>query len=70
MCGLTRCCSEGMTPLVILDRGAVDHAESIDDVLPVTLEYGNQDLVLRSCSSCSSRLHRVLEADGCFPKTN
>ncbi|CAF3424799.1 unnamed protein product [Rotaria socialis] len=34
-------CSEGVTPLVILDTGAVNHQRYIDEVLPVALKYGN-----------------------------
>ncbi|CAF3279618.1 unnamed protein product [Rotaria sp. Silwood2] len=35
-------CSKGVTPLVILDQGTVDHVEYIQKVLPITLEYGNK----------------------------
>lgn len=35
-------CTEGVTPLVILDKGTVDHARYISDVLPVALKYGNK----------------------------
>ncbi|CAF4498878.1 unnamed protein product, partial [Rotaria sp. Silwood2] len=35
-------CSKGMTPLVIFDQGTVDHAQYIDNVLPIVLEYGNK----------------------------
>jgi hypothetical protein len=35
-------CSEGVTPLVILDEGTVDHAIYIEKVLSVALKYGNQ----------------------------
>jgi transposase len=35
-------CSEGLTPLIILDGGTVDHQRYIDEVLPVALEYGNK----------------------------
>ncbi|CAM2712542.1 unnamed protein product [Rotaria socialis] len=34
-------CSEGVTPLVILDTGTVNHQRYIDEVLPVALKYGN-----------------------------
>ncbi|CAF0803011.1 unnamed protein product [Didymodactylos carnosus] len=34
-------CSEGVTPLVILDNGTVNHQQYIDEVLPVALKYGN-----------------------------
>ena len=34
-------CSEGVTPLVILDNGTVNHQRYIDEVLPVALKYGN-----------------------------
>ncbi|CAF2138385.1 unnamed protein product [Rotaria magnacalcarata] len=33
---------KGVTPLVILDEGTVDHAVYIEKVLPVVLKYGNQ----------------------------
>ncbi|CAF1131772.1 unnamed protein product [Rotaria magnacalcarata] len=35
-------CSKGVTPLVILDEGTVDHAVYIEKVLLVALKYGNQ----------------------------
>ena len=35
-------CSEGVTSLVLLDEGTVDHAVYIEKVLPVALKYGNQ----------------------------
>ncbi|CAF1350541.1 unnamed protein product [Rotaria magnacalcarata] len=35
-------CSKGVTSLVILDEGTVDHAVYIEKVLPVALKYGNQ----------------------------
>ncbi|CAF3241398.1 unnamed protein product [Rotaria socialis] len=35
-------CSKGVTPLVILGEGTVDHAVYIEKVLPVALKYGNQ----------------------------
>ena len=35
-------CSKGLTPLVILDEGTVDHTVYIENVLPVALKYGNQ----------------------------
>jgi hypothetical protein len=34
--------SKGVTPLVILDQGTVDHVEYIQKVLPVALKYGNK----------------------------
>jgi hypothetical protein len=34
-------CSKGVTPLVILDQGTVDHVEYIQKVLPIALKYGN-----------------------------
>ena len=34
-------CSKGITPLVILDEGTVDHTVYIK-VLPVALKYGNE----------------------------
>ena len=34
-------CSEGVTPLVIFDKGTVDRARYINEVLPVALKYGN-----------------------------
>lgn len=35
-------CSKGITPLVILDQGTVNHERYIRDVLPVALKYGNK----------------------------
>ncbi|CAF3799698.1 unnamed protein product [Rotaria sp. Silwood1] len=35
-------CSKGISPLVIFEEGPVDHARYIDEVLPVTLKYGNK----------------------------
>ncbi|CAF1150751.1 unnamed protein product [Didymodactylos carnosus] len=35
-------CSKGVTPLVILDTGTVDHVRYIKEVLPVALKYGNK----------------------------
>ncbi len=35
-------CSKGLTPLVILDEGTVDHTVYIEKVLPVALKYGNK----------------------------
>lgn len=35
-------CSKGVTPLVILDKGTVDHERYIKKVLPVALKYGNK----------------------------
>ncbi|CAF1508948.1 unnamed protein product [Adineta ricciae] len=35
-------CSKGVTPLVILDKGSVDHERYIKEVLPVALKYGNK----------------------------
>lgn len=35
-------CSKGITPIVIFDDGTVDHAQYIEKVLPVALEYGNK----------------------------
>ena len=37
-------CSKGITPLVILNEGTVDHAAYIEKVLPAALKYGNQVL--------------------------
>lgn len=34
-------CSKGVTPLVIMDKGTIDHAVYIEKVLPVVLKYGN-----------------------------
>ena len=38
-------CSKGITPLVILHRGTVDHVEYIEKVLPISLKYGNDAFV-------------------------
>ncbi|CAF5171461.1 unnamed protein product [Rotaria magnacalcarata] len=35
-------CSRGVTLLVILDEGTVNHQRYIDEVLPVAWEYGNK----------------------------
>jgi hypothetical protein len=35
-------CSKGVTPLVIFDQGSVDHAECIQNVLPIALKYGTK----------------------------
>lgn len=35
-------CSKGITPLVIFEKGTLDHARYIKEVLPVALKYGNQ----------------------------
>ncbi|CAF2117487.1 unnamed protein product [Rotaria magnacalcarata] len=35
-------CSKGVTPLVILGEGTVNHTVCIERVLPVALKYGNQ----------------------------
>ena len=34
-------CSEGISPLVIFEKGTVDHARYIKEVLPVALKFGN-----------------------------
>jgi hypothetical protein len=41
MVWLDACC-EGLTSLVILDNGTVDHERYIDDVLPMALECRNK----------------------------
>ena len=35
-------CSKGITVLMILDKGTVDHSCLIEKVLPVVLKYGNK----------------------------
>ena len=35
-------CSKGLTPLVILDKGTVNHERYIKEVLPVAFRYGNK----------------------------
>ena len=35
-------CSKGLTPLIILDEGTMDHQLYIDEILPVALKYGNE----------------------------
>ena len=37
-------CSKGITPLVILNKGTVDHAVYIEKVLTIALKYGNEVL--------------------------
>ena len=39
---LSVCSSKDLTLLVILDEGTVDHSSYINNVLPVTLKYGNE----------------------------
>ena len=35
-------CSKGVRPLVILDKGTIDHDRYIKEVLPVAIKYGNK----------------------------
>ena len=35
-------CNKGLTPLVILDKGTVNHERYIKEVLPVALRFGNK----------------------------
>ena len=35
-------CSKGVRPLVILDKGTIDHDRCIKEVLPVAIKYGNK----------------------------
>ena len=35
-------CSKGLTPLIILDEGTMDHRRYIDEILLVALKYGNE----------------------------
>ena len=35
-------CSKGVTPLIILDKGTIDHERYIREVLPVVIKYGNK----------------------------
>ena len=37
-------CSKGVSPLVIFEKGTLDHARYIEEVLPVALKYGNKVL--------------------------
>jgi hypothetical protein len=37
-------CSKGLTPLMILNEGSVDHAKYIKQVLPIAKKYGNRML--------------------------
>lgn len=50
-------CSKGVTPLVIFDRGTVDHAVYIEKVLPIALDYGNKTF----------RGHWTFQQDGAKP---
>ena len=34
-------CSEGVAPLVLFEKGTLDHHRYIKEVLPVALRYGN-----------------------------
>ncbi|CAF3632464.1 unnamed protein product [Rotaria socialis] len=36
--------SKGLTPVIILDKVTVDHQKYINEVLPVTLKYGDEVL--------------------------
>ena len=53
-------CSKGITPLVILDEGAVDHTVYIKRVLPVALQYGNETF----------GRHWVFQQDGAKPHSH
>ena len=53
-------CSKGLTPLIILDEGTMDHRRYIDKVLPVALKYDNED----SSDNC------VFQQDGAKPHTH
>jgi hypothetical protein len=50
-------CSKDMTPLLIFDKGSVDHDRYIREILPVAADYGNQmfwqqlDLSTRRCET-------------------
>ena len=35
-------CSKGVRPLVILDKGTINHDRYIKEVLPVAIKYGNK----------------------------
>ena len=35
-------CSQGITPLIIFDKGTVDHERYIKEVLPVAKKYGDK----------------------------
>ena len=35
-------CSMGLTPLIILDEGIMDHRRDMDEILQVALKYGNE----------------------------
>ena len=35
-------CSKGLTPLIILNEGTMDHRRYIDEILPVALKCGNE----------------------------
>ena len=35
-------CSKGLTPLIILDEGTMDHRRYIDEILSVALKYGTE----------------------------
>ena len=35
-------CSKGVRPLIILDKGTIDHDRYIKKVLPVAIKYGNK----------------------------
>ena len=35
-------CSKRVRPLVVLDKGTIDHDRYIKEVLPVTIKYGNK----------------------------
>ena len=50
-------CSKGITPLVILDDGTVDHDYYIKKVLPVALKYGIKFLVTTGSFSKMVQCH-------------
>ena len=35
-------CSKGITPLVVFEKGTLDHDRYIKEVLPMALKYGNK----------------------------
>ena len=50
-------CSKGVSPIVIFDEGTIDHARYIEEVLPVSLKYGNDIL----------GTYRTFQQDGAMP---
>ena len=53
-------CSKGITPLVVLNEGTVDHAVYFEKVFPVALKHGNE----------VSDSDWILQQDGAKPRSH